>query len=117
MDVAGLRTVCLDLPGATESVQWRGTRVFKVGGKMFACSGIEADGRYSMKAGQSRFLELTDQPGIAPAPYLARAHWVQIDPTVCRLPPTEIKGLVLQSYDLVFSRLPKKKQREIRGAP
>lgn len=117
MDVAGLKTVCLALPGATENIQWRQTRVFKVGGKMFACSGIGAAGRYSFKAEQSRFLELTDQPGIAPAPYLARAHWIQIDPTLCRLPPGEIKKLVLRSYDLVVSRLAKKQQRAIRGAP
>ncbi|HEX7922162.1 MAG TPA: hypothetical protein VF583_14475, partial [Bradyrhizobium sp.] len=30
---------CLRLPAATKVVQWEGTSVFKVGGKMFALAG------------------------------------------------------------------------------
>ena len=79
MDIEELREQCLSLPGATENIQWGNNRVFKIAGKMFACSGVEPDSRYSFKCDQERFLELTDQPGIVPAPYLARASWVQID--------------------------------------
>ena len=36
-----LRRICNKLAGATEQIQWGDDRVFKVGGKMFACSGLE----------------------------------------------------------------------------
>ncbi len=113
MTPAALRKLCNALPGATEQIQWEKDRVFKVGGKMFACSGIETDSRYSFKVDDERFLELTDLPGIAPAPYLARAKWIQIDPAECQLPDHHIKKLVERSYALVLARLPKKLQREL----
>lgn len=108
-----LEALCRQLPGATANVQWDDDLVFKVGGKMFACSGLDADSRYSFKVDDERFLELTDQPGIAPAPYLARARWVQIDPAACKLHTREIATLVKRSYEIVFGKLPKKTQREI----
>ena len=113
MTPAALRKVCNALPGATEQIQWKKDRVFKVGGKMFACSGIERSSRYSFKVDDDRFLELTDLPGIAPAPYLARAKWIQIDPAECDLPDGDIKALVERSYALVLARLPKKVQRDL----
>ena len=33
----------------------------------------------SFKVEDERFLELTDRPGIIPAPYLARAKWVYVE--------------------------------------
>ena len=108
-----LRRVCMKLPGATEQIRWVKNRVFKVGDKMFAVSGIERTSRYSFKVEDHRFLELTDIDGIVPAPYLARAKWVQVDPAKCKLPNNEIEALVRQSYELIFSRLPKKTQRAI----
>ncbi len=117
MNAEGLRTLCLTLPGATESIQWKDNRVFKVGGKMFACGGTEADSRFSFKVDDARFLELTDQPGIVPAPYLARAKWVQVDPAACVLPEAELEALVRRSYALVFGKLTKKVQRSIRPDP
>ncbi len=103
----------MSLPGATENIQWGNDRVFKIAGKMFACSGLEPDSRYSFKCDKERFLELTDQPGIVPAPYLARASWVQIDPANCCLPDDDLKALVCRSHALVLSGLSKKLQREI----
>ena len=105
----------MSLPGATEQIQWENDRVFKVGGKMFAASGIETDSLYSFKVGDHRFLELTDLPGVKPAPYLARARWVQIDPAECKLPKAELKELVRESHRLVLAKLPKKKQMTIIG--
>ena len=115
MNATQLRELCMSLPSATEEIQWDKDRVFKIGGKMFACSGLETDSRYSFKAEDERFLELTDQAGVVPAPYLARARWVQIDPAVCDLSTAELKALVRQSYRLVLGRLSKKKQRKLLG--
>ena len=113
MTQAGLRRIANSLPSATEQIQWENDRVFKIGGKMFACSGIERNSRYSFKVDDERFLELSDQPGIAPAPYLARAKWIQIDPAECELPDRDIEKLIRRSYELVLAKLPKKTQRQI----
>ena len=93
MTPAALRKLCKSFPGATEQIQWEKDRVFKVGGKMFFCSGLKPESRYSFKVDDERFLELTDQPGIVPAPYLARASWVQIDPANCCLPDSARRAL------------------------
>ena len=53
--------------------------------------------------------------GIIPAPYMARNHWVaMIEMDALRQP--EIKELIQTSYQLVFEKLPKKKQAELRAA-
>ena len=94
---------------------WDDDRVFKVGGKMFYAADASDDpaGKFSFKVANERFLELTDQPGVAPAPYLARAKWVQIDPLSCKLSTQELETLVKSSYELVFAKLTKKLQRSI----
>ena len=109
---ADIRRLCLRLPGASENIQWGEDRVFKVGGKMFCCSGIEDDSCYSFKVDEERFLELTDQPGIRPAPYLARAKWVQIEPARCELPAAELRALIERSFELVAAKIGRASWRE-----
>ena len=115
MRVRRVCEICLSLPGATETVQWRDNHVFKVGGRMFAVTGDADDARYSFKVDDARFLELTDIPGVIPAPYLARAKWVQVDPAGCPLPDTEIDALLRDAYAIIRARLPKRVQRELGG--
>ncbi len=113
MHVDGVRRYCLSLPHATETVQWGSDLVFKIGGKMFAVAALEP-GRVwlSFKCTAEGFGELTERPGIIPAPYMARAQWVALEAEDA-LPAAELKGLLRQSYDLVFARLPKKTQRAL----
>ena len=113
MNASELRVTCMSFKGATEQIQWGDDRVFKIGGKMFAVTGDDPDSHYSFKVDEERFLELTDLDGIIPAPYLARAKWVQVDPAYCRLPDSELRDLLRRSYELVFAKLTKKLQREI----
>ena len=113
MVIAEIWSFCRSLPGCTDGIQWENDRVFKVGEKMFACTGLTPASKYSFKVDDDRFLELTDQPGISPAPYLARAKWVQIDPATCGLGKQEICQLLKRSHELVVAKLSKKKQREI----
>ena len=110
-----LRDLCSSFAGASEEILWGNDRVFKVGGKMFFCTAAsdDPDARFSFKVADERFLELTDLPGIEPAPYLARAKWVEVDPENCRLSTRELETLVEQSYRLVFGKLTKKLQRSI----
>ena len=104
----GIERYCMTLPGATKNIQWEKDLVFKVGGKMFCCMGIEKTSKFSFKVENERFLEMTDQPGIIPAPYLARAKWVQVDPAQTDLNLTALKPLLKRSYELVAAKLPKK---------
>lgn len=108
MTPAAIRKLCLSFPGATESIQWGNDRVFKVGGKMFAVIGAErgADAM-SFKASDESFRLLTTLPGLAPAPYLARARWVKIAP-LASLPAADLAAYLKRAYAIVAAGLPKK---------
>lgn len=110
MDISWVREYCLALAHTTEKVQWQDDLVFKVGGKMYAVVALEPGDRWlSFKCTPEEFASLVERPGIVPAPYLARAHWVSLE-TEDALPRVEIKRLLSAAYDLIFARLPKKTQ-------
>lgn len=120
MNAETIRKHCQDWPGVAEDIKWGSNLVFSVAGKMFCVldmAKIESggSGRLGFKVESERFLELTDRPGIVPAPYLARAHWISLTAHAA-LPVAETKALIRRSYELVFARLPKSKQRELGGA-
>ena len=108
------RALAANLPGATEDIKWGADLVYSVGSRMFCVFGLEA-GRAvvcSFKVDDERFLELTDVPGVIPAPYLARARWVQVGRQHA-LAATDLDALVRRSHALVAARLTRKLQREI----
>ena len=115
---AALKRHAMTMPGATEDIKWGADWVASIGGKMFLVGG-PVPGAWkgcSFKVEDHRFLELTDIPGFAPSPYLARSHWVRLsDPRA--LPAAELKALVTRSYELVLAKLPKKFQRELQRGP
>jgi predicted DNA-binding protein (MmcQ/YjbR family) len=116
MSFAALKRHATALPGATVGVQWDVDWVAKVGGKMFLVGGPEPGTwtRCAFKVEKERFLELSGLPGFAPAPYLARAGWVQVaDPRA--LPLADLKALVSRSHALVLATLPKKLRQELGG--
>lgn len=117
MNVDWLRELCLAFPGATEQIQWGYDLLFKVGGKMFAVTPLEpAPVWLSFKASPENFAELTERPNIIPAPYLARAQWVALE-TNDALPSDELAGLLRESYEMVFAKLPKKLRESISRSP
>jgi predicted DNA-binding protein (MmcQ/YjbR family) len=108
MDVDWLRELCLSFPGATEQIQWGSDLLFKVGGKMFAVTPLEpARVWLSFKASPEDFAELTERPGILPAPYLARAQWVALENKEA-LAPADLARLLRQSYQMICAKLPRK---------
>jgi predicted DNA-binding protein (MmcQ/YjbR family) len=110
MNVEWVRRVCLSFPHSTEQVQWEDDLVFKVAGKMFAMAPlVPAKVTLSFKCTPEDFAELTEREGIVPAPYLARARWVALEPGAA-LSEAELKRLLRQSYELVVARLPRKAQ-------
>jgi predicted DNA-binding protein (MmcQ/YjbR family) len=117
MNIDWLRERCLSLPHATETVQWGDDLVFKIGGKMFAVVPLEpsAPTHLAFKCTPEKFAELTEIPGIIPAPYMARAMWVAFE-DLNALRADEIRALIRESYDLVFAKLTKKAQKELTAA-
>jgi predicted DNA-binding protein (MmcQ/YjbR family) len=114
--VESIRKLCLGFPHATEQVQWGYDLVFKIGGKMFAVTPLEpAPVFLTFKATDESFAELTERPGIIPAPYLARAKWVALEKSDS-LSPQELAEYLRTSYDLVLAKLPKKTQLSLAAA-
>jgi predicted DNA-binding protein (MmcQ/YjbR family) len=117
MDVDFIRSVCRKFPHTTENVQWGYDLVFKIGGKMYAVTPLEPHRvRLSFKASPEDFADLTERPGIIPAPYMARAQWVALESDDA-LNAAELKRYLRQSYDLVFAKLTKKLQAQLSEAP
>jgi predicted DNA-binding protein (MmcQ/YjbR family) len=108
--------ICRALPGATEDVKWGADLVFSVGGKMFAASGMGAAEfePFSFKCSPEAFAELTEREGVIPAPYLARAQWVQVQEPLA-LSVEEAERYIGESYRLVLAKLPKRVQAELLG--
>lgn len=101
--------LCLSLPGAREDYKWGGVRVFSVAGnKMFAVLDLAGAG-LSFKVDNALFLGYVDRPGVRPAPYLARAHWISMAPPY-PMGHDELSALLQRSHQLVVQRLPKRQQ-------
>jgi len=108
MDIEWIRDLCLSFPQTTEQIQWGDDLVFKVAGKIHAVTVLHpAKIWLCFKVSPEKFAELTERPGIIPAPYLARAKWVALE-TKDALPSNELAQLLRESYDMVVAKLPKK---------
>lgn len=102
-DLTELERCALTLPGATLDVKWGGVRVASVDGKMFATFHNEV---VAYKVAADDFLALSDLPGVRPAPYLARAHWIAVS-DCSALSMTELKAGLAASWKLVVQKLPR----------
>lgn len=113
MNVDWLREFCLSLPHTTEQVQWEDSLVFKVGGKMYAVASLEPRAHWlSFKASEEDFAELIERPGMIPAPYLARAHWVALE-TESSFSRAELQQLLTRGHALILAKLPRKTQESL----
>ena len=109
-----LRKFALTLRQTTVVKQWGECLVFKVAGKMFAVVALEpARVWIAFKSTPEEFAELTERPGIVPAPYSARYYWVALE-TKDALSTVELKQQLRRSYDLVFEKLPRRARAELR---
>jgi predicted DNA-binding protein (MmcQ/YjbR family) len=111
MNSAELEKLCAGWPGVASGIKWEDDLVFTVGGKMFAVLCLRGPDRerISFKVDPERFLELTDQPGIMPAHYMARAFWVTITEPE-RFTGERMRVFIRHSYELVRAKLSKKMQ-------
>src|SRR2546421_710329 len=117
MNVDWVRELCLSFPHTTEQVTWGADLTFRIANKIFAVTVLEpAPVWLSFKCTPEIFAELTERPGIIPAPYLARAKWVALE-TKDALPANELAALLRQSYDMVYAGLPKRTQHNLTDEP
>lgn len=109
MNIEQLRKFCLALPHVTEDVKWGNDLCFCIGKKMFAVTGMEMDenNSISFKCTPEKFAELVEIEGIMPAQYVARYNWVTVEKTDA-IAKDELKGLIKNSYHLVWEKLPNK---------
>ena len=112
-DVDWVRKLCLSFPAATEKVTWGADLTFRINEKIFAVTVLEpAKVWLSFKCSAENFADLTERAGIIPAPYMARNQWVALE-TKEALPKEELAGLLRESYEQVFSKLPKRIQEAL----
>ncbi|WGJ16036.1 MmcQ/YjbR family DNA-binding protein [Methylocapsa sp. D3K7] len=106
---------CHALPAASYVVQWGGSHVWKVGGKVFAIGGwADETPAFTFKVSGISYEVLKEQPGLRPAPYLASRGmtWIQ-NYAKPGLADDELRDYIRQSYRIVSQGLTKKKQREL----
>ena len=119
MNLDSARTFLRSLPHVLEAEQfgglifWVGDKL--IGGKMFAHMNFEGDGYpISLPVGPERFHEVLEQEGFAPAPYLARAHWVAAARwDILRTPAWQEE--MRAAHALTFAKLPTRTQALLQG--
>jgi predicted DNA-binding protein (MmcQ/YjbR family) len=109
VDRHGLKALCLGFAGAVEDFPFGDeVSVFKVGGKMFALSHLDAEPlEVSLKCDPEIALQLrASYPAIAAGYHLNKRHWntVTIDGS---LPDAMLSEMLTDSYDLVLASLPR----------
>ena len=115
MTYAEFNRFCSKLPGTSTVVQWGGSHVWKVGGKVFAVGGwADKAPAFTFKVSAIAFEILREQPGLRPAPYLASRGmtWIQ-QFSKPGLSDRELKAYLRASFDLVAAGLSKKKRVEL----
>jgi len=106
---------CASLPATTNVVQWGNASVWKVGGKIFAICSIWGDDphqKISFKCSDLSYQILCELEGMIPAPYLARAKWVQVQ-TPGALSDENIKSCITDAHAIIAAKLTKKLRAEL----
>jgi len=110
MTIDAIRKICSALPGVTEDVKWGNDLCFCVSGKMFAAMDLNPPHGIGFKCTPEDFGELIERPGVRPAPYLARAMWVQEEALGEALDRADFERLLKSAYELVVAKLPKSRR-------
>jgi predicted DNA-binding protein (MmcQ/YjbR family) len=113
MNTRQLRDFCSSLSGADETLLGAPSNilVYSIGGKTFAYfkTSHPERWRFSIRVTPDRFIELTDVPGVKPARYRGRFHWITIV-EVTRFPAPYLTELVESSYRRAFASLSRSRQ-------
>lgn len=116
MNYQEFNNFCKVLPATTYVVQWGGSHIWKVGGKVFAIGGWEKQESpaFTFKTSDHNFEVLRNQPGFRPAPYLASRgmKWIQQYDAPGET-DEELEYYLSESHRIVSLGLTKKLQREL----
>ena len=108
-----LKDLCLSFPHATEEAKGKDL-FYTVGGKSFcSVAAKEAAGAISFKCTPERFADLVERDGVAPAPSVAKFHWVAVESRNA-LDADEYEDLISKSYLLVYENLPSADRRSLK---
>ncbi|MER8094140.1 MmcQ/YjbR family DNA-binding protein [Streptomyces goshikiensis] len=103
-----LRAFCLGFNAAVEEFPFTPqTSVFKVMGKVFALSALDAEPlKVNLKCEPELAVRLREEhAAIVPGYHMNKRHWNTV--TVSELPDALVRELVEDSYDLVVAGLPR----------
>jgi predicted DNA-binding protein (MmcQ/YjbR family) len=117
MTPAAFNKFCASLPATSLVVQWGGSDVWKVGGKVFAIGGWNKEGAVlgiTFKVSPMAFDILSELPGLRPAPYFASRgmKWIQRYGKP-GLPAPVLRDHLEESHRLASLGLTKKKQEAL----
>ena len=110
MNLEGVRSYCLALPGVVEETPFGPDfLVYKVAGKMFAGINIaRLPLSVNLKCDPERAVELRERYlEITPGYHMNKRHWNTLDLSG-RLPTSLVRELIDHSYGLVRASLPRK---------
>lgn len=106
-----VKRICLGFPSATLDHPWDEDHdAYKIGGKMFALVG--SSGIVLFKVSEMVFEALIATSRAFPAPYLARAKWVQINEEA-DWTEDELADHLRAAYEIILSKLTKKTRRDL----
>jgi predicted DNA-binding protein (MmcQ/YjbR family) len=118
MNVPQLKAFCRSFPSATETLYEAPYNflVYAVGTRKFAYfkTSEPERWRFSTRVTPDRFIELTDVPGVKPARYRGRFHWITIV-NVSSFPAAYLRELVAWSYERALTSPSKSRQVAIRA--
>jgi len=119
MNVPQLKQRCRGFPGALETLYGEPYNflVYTIGGRKYAYfkTSEPERWRFSTRVTSDRFVELTDVPGVKPARYRGRFHWITIV-KVESFPGPYLEELVECSYQRALRSLTKARQDAIRAS-
>lgn len=116
MNIESFREYCLSKPGTTEGFPFNETTlVFKVMGKIFALTDVDAFEQVNLKCEPEDAVLLRETyQGVKPGYHMNKKHWntvtIQSD-----VPEKLLIELIDHSYDLVARSLPKKLRDELQA--
>ncbi|MBS0332261.1 MAG: MmcQ/YjbR family DNA-binding protein [Proteobacteria bacterium] len=104
-----IETFAMGLPAVTKVVQWGGSDVYKVGGKVFAICGLS--GGISFKVTEIGFVVLTEDGPGRQAPYCAKGQWVNVEFDAA--PAEDLRDWLRTAHSLIATKLTKRLRAEL----
>lgn len=112
MNIEEIQRICLSKNGTSHEIKWDDDLCFLVAKKLFCVAWLGDDFKVSFKVDDTEFDALCEKQFIIPAPYMARAKWIQVS-NAAVFSEAEWAERLERSYQLVKSKLSKKLQLEI----